>query len=222
MKSHGHWKQLVAGCLLAVALGGSPGCLSFLHPVTAPPEHVFKRCQSLPPECRDHVYIFLMNGLDPLRIGNMNGVKKYIECLGFTRTFYGELIQHWQFKSQIRRIHQEDPQAHIVLVGYSLGGSTMHSLAHTLHDEGINVDLLVYLDAKCFLNNLHHRPDNVCHVVKIVSLAQLWDGGLLERAENVRIPDVWHFGAPTHQGTLETLALDLAEIAARPAVAPHP
>jgi hypothetical protein len=159
------------------------------------------------------VYVFLVNGLDPLYFGNLVGVRGYVEELGYSNTYYGELYDWWWFKKEIRRVHAEDPQTRLVLVGFSLGGSMVHALARSLADDGVWIDLLVYVDAKTFVNNFHHRPENVGRVLNVTSLSSLWNGKPLDGAENVREGDVWHFGSPTHPDTLKALAANLATVA---------
>jgi hypothetical protein len=194
--------------------------MSVLHPVASPEPQPREAGYAPAGDCRDHVHVFLVNGLDPLHFGNLVGVRDYVRQLGFENTYYGELYDWWWFKKEIRRIHGEDPEARLVLVGFSLGGSMVHSLARSLKAEGVWVDLLVYVDAKTFFNNFHRRPENVGRVLNVTSLSCLWNGKPLEGAENVREGDVWHFGSPTHPDTLKALAANLALVAAAPRTQP--
>ena len=87
-----------------------------------------------------------------------------------------------------------------------------HSLAWAVQDEGIRIDLLVYLDAVAFCRKFHHRPENVCRVLNITSFSKLC-GVPSDGAENIRESDVWHFGPLTHPRTLEALAANLVSLA---------
>jgi hypothetical protein len=185
----------------------------FLHPVAAPAPPCVDLCSQISPECRDHVHIFLINGLDPLRVGNLAGLRDRLQCLGFTNTYYGELCSWSWFKREVIRAHQEDPCGRIVLVGYSAGASMAYRLAHAVQQEGVKIDLLVYLDAKAFLLNFHQTPDNVCRVLNVNSLSRIWWGSPIEGAQNVFENNIWHFGPPSHPRTLEVLAENLATLA---------
>jgi hypothetical protein len=158
------------------------------------------------------VYVVMVNGLDPLYVGNLAGARDYLQQLGFSKIYFGQLYDWWWFKSKIRRAYREDPCARFVIVGYSWGASMAHSLAWAVQKEGIRIDLIVYLDAVAFCRKFHHRPENVCRVLNITSFSLLC-GVPSERAENIRESNVWHFGPPTHPRTLEALAANLVTLA---------
>jgi hypothetical protein len=158
------------------------------------------------------VYVVLINGLDPLYVGNLAGARDYLQQLGFSKIYFGQLYDWWWFKSKIRRAHREDPCARFVIVGYSWGASMAHSLAWAAQDEGIKIDLMVYLDAVAFCRKFHHRPENICRVLNIRSFSMVC-GVPAEGAENIRESNVWHFGPPTHPRTLEVLASNLVTLA---------
>src|SRR5438128_2674390 len=86
-------------------------------------------CRSFPACCRDHVYIFLVNGLDPINFGRLLGLRDYVRKLGFRQTYYGQMFHAAYFKKEIRRIHQEDPEAHFVFIGFSAGMNVAHFMA---------------------------------------------------------------------------------------------
>jgi thioesterase domain-containing protein len=154
----------------------------------------------------------LINGLDPLYVGNMAGERDYLQQLGFSNIYFGQMYDWWWFKSKVRQAYREDPQARFVIVGYSWGCSMAHSLARAVQDEGIEIDLLVHLDAVAFTRKFHHKLENVHRVLNITSFSMLC-GVPSEGAENIRESDVWHFGPPTHPRTLEALAANLVSLA---------
>jgi hypothetical protein len=220
MRSPRRWQKLLGRCILTAGLAGNGGCLAFLHPVAAPPAPVQQTCRSLPRCCRSHVYVFLINGVDPLHCGNLTGVRDYVQDLGFHKTYYGELHHLLWFKSEIRRIHQDDPQARFVLIGYCLGGKAVQCLAHETANDGLFIDLVVFLDAPAVSCEARHRPANVGRVLSIRS-SGLVGGRTLEGAENLYLTDAKHWSAPTHEQTLATLAAALLEVAsAVPVVEP--
>jgi pimeloyl-ACP methyl ester carboxylesterase len=214
------WKRRLARLVLALQFAGSSSCMSFLHPVALPTPPCLQTCRELPPECRAHVHVFLINGLDPLRVGNLAGVRDHINHLGFANTYYGEMTAWSWFRREMKRVHDEDPGGRIVVIGYSAGASMAYHLAESLKAQGVRIDLLVYLDAKTFSVNFHKTPENVCRVLNVNSLSTIWCGSPIEGANNVFENDIWHFGPPSHPKTLKALADNLAALAATVADAP--
>jgi hypothetical protein len=215
MKAREWWLQGLGRLFLMLLPAGASGCLCFLHPVRSPGHQCLEACRAVPQDCRDHVHIVLINGLDPLYVGNMAGMRDYLQQLGFSHTYFGQLYDWWWFKYKVRRVHREDRDARFVVVGYSWGSSMAHSLARAVQDEGIQIDLLVHLDAVAFCRKFHHRPENVGRVLNVTSVSMLC-GVPSEGAVNIHESDVWHFGPPTHPRTLEALAANLASLATAP------
>ena len=201
MRGMGGW------LLAASALSG--GCLSFCHPVGGPPPEQVQGCGMLPPFCRHHVYVFFVNGIDPLACANFAGVREYVQSLGFIKTYYGQCYHGGTMAKEIGRLHTEDPNAHFALIGYGVGAKTVRSLADTLRYDGIFVDLLVYFGG----DGLERRPANVGRVVNFRTKEGTTAGELLEDAVNVTFSDVSSYGSPAHQFALETLAHELTTVA---------
>src|SRR5262245_25855265 len=118
---------LVRWVLLCGLLASASGCLSFCHPVSqcwkdiGPPP--VPRC------CQSHVYIFFATGLDPLDCANLMGVVDYCHSLGYNATYYGQLWHFPRFEDEIHLIYHEDPDARIVLVGFSFGANSVRTVA---------------------------------------------------------------------------------------------
>lgn len=229
MRSRRSWRQWLGRWLLAGGLAGTPGCLSCLNPVEPPQPEVLESCHGLHKCGRGKVYIFLVNSVDPLNCCNLTGVRDYLRALGFYKTYYGQLYHTPWFKSEICRIHKEDPDARFVLVGFSLGGEMARSLAECLKDDDVHLDLLMYVNCKTLGDGSGCKPDNVARVVNVsADHLALWKAEDIDGAENIHLPDACHFGAPTHPLTLETLTRELIQVAASvpvlvpPAPAPPP
>jgi hypothetical protein len=201
--------------LLVITFASQAGCMSCFHPVEPPQPHLADACQTVPVACRNHVHVFLMNGLDPTNYGNLTGLRDYVQELGFSKTYYGQLFHAAWFEREIRRIHEDDPDARIVLIGFSLGVQEMHSVAEDLNQDGIPVDLLVFLSGNHPVWFMPcERPANVHRVVNILASGAMKAFGVRAYAENVRLPDdTWHFGSPTHPYTLEKLSEELTALA---------
>jgi hypothetical protein len=226
MRRHGRWQRLARWTVAAGLLSG-PGCLCLAHPIAAPPPCVAEPCRLLPKCARDHVYVFFVHGMDPLDCANLEGLRDYVQGLGFVKTYYGQLYHAGYFHKEIRRLHAEDPDARFVLVGFSFGANAVRDLARSMQDEGIRVDLLVYLGGNTLHNTPEDQPAGAGRLINVLAQGSVWNGDTLDRAENIRVPDVWHFGSPSHPATLLALARGLVEVAATvpvvvPAEAPEP
>jgi hypothetical protein len=207
--------------LLAAVLPMS-GCLSFCHPVKPAEYDRVATCAAAPQCARDHVHIFLVHGLDPLDFANLEGVRDYICSLGFTKVHYGQFFHSFYYRYVIRKIHKEDPDARFVLIGFSYGACMVRDLANSAREDGVPLDLIVYLGGCVLRNTERTRPDNAIHVINILALGAILNGTTLDNAENVNYKDCFHFGSPSHPYTLETLARELAVVAERVPVPPAP
>jgi hypothetical protein len=151
--------------------------------------------------------------MDPLNVSNLSGVRDYLHQLGFTKTYYGQLYHAWQFEHELHRIHHDDPEAHFVLIGFSYGANVVRHLAHSAKREDIPIDLLVYLGGNTLENIPDDQPDNAGHIVNVLAAGFIWNGATLDRAENIHLTNVWHFGSPTHPDTLDALARGMSVVA---------
>jgi hypothetical protein len=214
------WMAPVRALGLGVLLLSGSGCISYIHSVSAPPAQLLEPCQGVPRSARDHVYIFFVHGMDPMNLANLTGVRDYVQMLGFQKTYYGQLYHVYRFKKDIRRIHDEDPEAHFVLVGFSFGANMVRDLALSAGEAGITIDLLVYCGGNTLQNSDHDQPENVLRIINVLAKGAIWNGAKMDRADNIDVPDVLHFGSPTHPRTLEALAANLAQVAAEVPVPP--
>src|SRR5271166_5283103 len=214
MRRQGSWSRLVCRCLLAAGLAGISGCLSFVHPIGCIEPELQQTCACTPKCCRDHVYIFLMNGLDVVNCGNLAGLRDYLHDLGFNKIYYGQLYHVWWFQCEIARIHREDPDARFVLVGYDLGVNAVDGLARHVAQDGVQIDSLVFLSGNKGFGVPHSKPDNVARVLNILPDDKKAERSVREYADNTRLGCTSHLGAPSHVSTLQLLAELLTTVAA--------
>jgi hypothetical protein len=122
----------------------------------------------------------------------------------------------------VRQIAKEDRDARFVLVGFSFGANMVRNLANAVKEDGAQIDLIVYCGGNTLENNATDRPPHVTHVVNILATGCIWNGTAFDDADNIHYDNVWHFGSPSHPGTLEVLSRELAVVAARvPVVVPY-
>ena len=169
-----------------------------------------------------HVYIFAVNGMDPFCLGNFNGLCDCLREQGFANTYFGQLHSCAQFSSRIRQIRQEDPDARIVLIGFSCGCNVAKGIANSLNKDGTRIDLLVYLAGDYITNSLSSYPSNVGNVLNIRSKGYLLSGGSLffcgadiDGARNCTL-DTRHMLAPSRRETLELLMEEILPLAGTP------
>jgi hypothetical protein len=204
--------RALAWKLLVFLVSAGAGCC-YLHPIHAPQPEILASCQSLPRCCKDHIHIFLLNGLDPMNYGNLTGLRDYVQSLGFHQTYYGQIYHYWWFRNQIRRIHREDPEAHFVLVGFSIGVNLADALARSLKAEGVYFDTIVFLSGNHPLAPMPSEPPaNAGRVVNILASGLMGTRGERDWAEDIRLADSWHFDTPSHVETLEKMAEVLAQV----------
>lgn len=216
MTLQGRWVRRLGGLFLtALCLATGPGCLNFVHSLDAPPKEQILPSERIPTPSRNHVHIFLIHGMDPLDLANLGGLTEYIHALGYIKTHYGQMYHLWEFKTELRRVYKEDPEARFVLIGFSFGANLVRQLANAVKDEGVIIDLLVYLGGNTLENTPPNRPDHVLHIANILASGCIWNGTTLDGADNLHYDNVWHFGSPTHPQTRELLARELAVVAAR-------
>jgi hypothetical protein len=201
--------------LAAMCLAGGQGCLSFVHSLDLPPKEQTIVGEQIPAPSRSRVHIFLLQGLDPLDLANINGLTEYIHQLGYNQTHYGQFFHQWSFRKEMRNIHKEDPEARFVVIGFSLGSFMACELANAVKEEKLPIDLLIYLGGFILDNSPRTQPDNAARIANILTAGYVLKGPQMDRAENIRCNDVWHFGLPTHPRTRELLARELAVVAAR-------
>jgi hypothetical protein len=189
------------------------GCASCLHPAAQPTHDASAMCAALPEACRNHVYIFLIDGPDPFDLANLNGVRDALIGLGYIKVYRGESWHAGYFQKEIRRLHEEDESARFVVMGFSLGANAAWDVANGVKADGVPIDLLIDCGGVALSDDPKSRPDNALRVVHILGQGVDSVGTVLDDADNIQLADVNHFGSPTHPYTTELLAKELTEVA---------
>jgi hypothetical protein len=201
------WGLVLAGC------GLGTGCSLPLYSPHGVPDDLAQACGCIAQGSRKHVYVFFVQGADPFDWANLEGVKEYVQSLGFPECWFGFYWHVGHFKKEILRIHQEDPDACIALVGFSCGATFVRDLAYAVGEQGVFIDLMVYLDGTYLKNTCKDRPDNVGKLLNLPSNGHVLGGPNLDAAENYGLPESWHYATPTRPGTLDVLVRELARLA---------
>jgi hypothetical protein len=204
------------------------GLGTILHPIQEPQSLPVPNCNGACRSCKDHVYIFCVNGWNPLCLGNFNGLCSYLKKQGFEKTYFGQLYTSSWFANKIREIRHTDPEARIVLVGFSLGANYVQNVANELARDDVRVDLLFYLVGDFLTNTPASQPPNVARVVNVRAQGLVVTGGDLffngadlDGARNLRLK-CRHILAPSRRETVEWVMEELTALAYEPSGAPAP
>jgi hypothetical protein len=221
MRSPNHGRHLVRAGLLAIAFMASAS-FCYAQDSSVPARTVAARssCQAVPQADRDRVHVFFINGLDPLGSGNFRGVFEQVRQLGFQHVHYGQMYNQPSMKREVIRIHQHDPQAKFVVIGYSFGANLAASLARAVQTDGVAIDLLVYLAGDTMSNSPKNRPENARRIINITAHGcvfllggVVWQGEDLDGANNLRLTGAGHGDVPTHERTIQLLVEGLVDVA---------
>ena len=201
---------------------------SHVHPLSAPGPHIEKLGQSVPQEIKDHTYLFFINGLDPYYLANFRGQCQYMKTLGYSNAYCGQMNHTSLFRQMINQIRKDDAEARVVVIGYSIGANYARTLANLLKDDGVHVDLLVYLGGDTIKDGAQSRPDNVGRVLNInghgmilLGYDLLFHGDDIKGAANHRL-DARHFLLPTRPESMELLVSYVVEMNVRSSFSVRP
>ena len=153
-----------------IVFGSSLGCVTPCHKANS---------LALAPECfddtstlieRNRVQIFIINGNDPFPIESLVAVRKKINASGFAKVSTGGLLYVPYFESVIRKLHREEPETKIILLGYGFGVSSADGLAKKLVSQSIPIDTVIAM-APRVLPGFETVPDPSVNRVKILEPA---------------------------------------------------
>ena len=91
---------------------------------------------------------------------------EYFRTIGFTNTSSYQFPMTWKVRRQIETL-RTDPEARIVLLGFSVGANCVRSLANDLQRDGVYIDCLVYMGGDTIFNTCNSKPANVGQIVNI-------------------------------------------------------
>jgi hypothetical protein len=178
-----------------------------------------EQAQAIPQEKKDRVHFFLINGLDPLQASNLHGVAGYFRSIGFANTSSYQFPSTWKVRRQIETLRRSDPEARIVLLGFSVGANCVRGLANNLQRDGIYLDCLVYVSGDTVFNSPSSRPPNVGQIVNITGHGLVFlgrdlyfKGDDIDGAVNHRL-DARHMNIPAGSDTINLVGKELIALA---------
>jgi pimeloyl-ACP methyl ester carboxylesterase len=206
------------------------GLGSLLHPLKVEELTLRDKAEAIPQVQKDRVHFFLINGIDFLYKGNLNGVAAYFRAIGFANTSCYQFPMTFKARRQIEALRKSDPDAKIVLLGFSTGANCVRALANTLEKDGIRIDCLVYVAGDTVFNTASSKPGNVGQIVNITGHGLIFlgrdiyfKGEDIDGAINHRL-DARHMTIPNNNATIALVGQQLITLAnaAAPAAASQP
>jgi hypothetical protein len=209
--------RLLATGFVCTFLSFGAGCASMCHPMQPAGPDVAARCLSLQPAQHDRVHIFVINGLDPFHITNATGFAQYLRDLGFHDVQFSMMWTSGKFAERIRALKAAEPSARVVIIGYSMGVCFARKLAQRVQEQGITVDLLLFLDAYTFNNYPEHSPADGTRIVNMMTEPRGFLGSTpLAGIPNYEFIGVRHYFVPTTQCIVERVVREITDLAEQP------
>jgi hypothetical protein len=151
---------------------------------------------------RCHVYLFFVQGYDPVDCACLEELKDTVQALGFPNAWYGAACYVSHFKKELARIQEDDPQARFVLVGYKHGVSAAAEMARSVGTQGITFELMVCLGT---------QVEKPCTVSRMLTVsASSCECG----ADDEHHINTWSHKLPMHPETVEIVSRELLSVAA--------
>ena len=199
-------KKWLAAVGVGVLLAGS-GCVTCCHKAAKTTLEVGPACDV--PLCdRQHVYVVMVNGATPAMPCGLEGLRDKLAEAGFAKVYCGQLYHALWFEWEMARVHECDPAARFVLVGYDFGGPVAAGMARAALAKGIPVDAVFLLD-----------PVGKVQMGGCATRTILVRSGACPEAsphtESVAAAGANHFTLPTHPQTVASVCGVLKEVAVR-------
>jgi hypothetical protein len=159
------------------------------------------------------VHVFVVNGFDPFDFGGTGDLRTTLNRLGFNKVYSGQFYHAGGFADEIKELAAADPNARFVIVGVGAGVDAAVSLAETVADSGVTIDLLASVDSPFWSNAPGRKPLNVQRVLALHGRPNSWLPYTPSFGEDISLPVPSWPGVSGHPLTAETLATELASIA---------
>jgi hypothetical protein len=106
-----------------------------------------------------------------------------------------------------------DANARFVIVGVGAGVDAAVSLAESVLENGVLIDLLVSVDSPFWSGAAGKRPINVQRVMSVHGWPDSWLPRTVSPERDIALPDYGWFGVSSDPLTVEALAWELATVA---------
>lgn len=206
-------RRRITAVLIVALLGSMTGCLTFMNPMPEPACQVSDQLRTIPKECRSGVYVFMVNGNDPLHCANLKGVREYLSHLGFTRVYFGEISHEAWMAEELVCTNRDYPGSRFVVVGFEYGADSARRIAEAGLNRGATIDLLLYLEPRGSFYNLPLADAAIRRTVVVQNDKGLSTPAPLDNAEKIVVNTHTRYAVPTHPEVIDLLTNELTEIA---------
>ena len=199
----------VPALLIGLTLSG--GCLSTNHRAY----HESMHCTDLNPfpmPVRSQVYLFMMNGSDVFELGGMLTLRDEIAKAGYAKVYYTQSEDRNYYVREMQRLHRDEPQARMLLLGYGTAAERTLGLAAEACRTGLPLDVVIFLDPVGVSGNLAETLP----VPTVALRSHNWPGGKdLHTTETLPLTGVGHVSAPTCPATVNAVVQLMSASAAK-------
>ena len=170
----------------------------------------------------DQMYVFVINGVDPLWMAGLQRLGNQIRQSGYPNTKTLVLHESSAVEREIRYRYRTNQNARFTLIGYSAGTYVVKSMAGRLTRDGVPVAMVGYLGGDYLRDSSATQLLGVGRVVNVTGDGYLltgknllFNGTCISGARNVHLAGTRHFNLPNHPGTYAALIEGLNEASAR-------
>lgn len=132
---------------IAAALLAGSGCVACGHRGYDIARTAGTACD-LPACQRNQVHVFAMSSLNPVSMMALDGLAQELNQQGFAKVATGQTIHVGWMAREMRRIHEDEPEAVFVVVGFESAGPVAVRLAEKMAGEGLAIGGLVVIDSE--------------------------------------------------------------------------
>ena len=199
----------VSALFLGLTLSG--GCLSTNHRAY----HESMHCTDLNPfpmPVRSQVYLFLMNGSDALELAGMLTLRDEVGKAGYAKVYYTQSQDRDYYYREMQRLHRDEPQARMLLLGYGTAATNVLELAAVACRTGLPLDAVIFLDPAGVSGNLA----DTLPVPTVALRSHNWSGGKeLVTTDTLQLDGVGHLSVPTNPTTVNAVVQLMTASAAK-------
>lgn len=199
--------------MTAMIFATLPGCIGLQPSGLAVTQACQDKCEAAPRCCRGNVHVFLVHGFDPFDFGGTGDLRHTLNRLGFKQVYSGQFYHASGFADEIKDLAAANANARFVIVGIGAGVDAALSLADTVGEHGVTIDLLASVDSPFWSSAPAEKPSNVQRVLALHDWPSAWVSWTPSAEMDIAVPDSGWLGVRSHPLTLETLALELASVA---------
>lgn len=183
----------------------SSGCLSCSH-------HGYDLARHSGPECdvpscqRNGVYVFAMSSLNPVSIVALDDLREQLNRQGYSKIATGQTIHAGWMAHEMHRIHEEEPEAVFVILGFESAVPAAARLTERSISEGLPVAGVAVIASEDI--NTITLPR-----IRTLAIGRTVEPANAENLESVPVPNVASYGLATDSRTIEAIGRMLTDTA---------